>query len=151
MMKAISLWQPWATLLASGVKRYETRSWPTSHRGIIAIHAGKKWDDEILRECLSGPLAAALCAADVEPASLPRGAFVGVAEVVACVPTGGAVQPCGLEEAVGDWTPGRFVWDCNNAVLFAEPIPARGFQGIWNVTPEQEAQIAAALATPRRG
>lgn len=41
-MKAISLWQPWATLIATGAKQIETRSWATSYRGPIAIHAAKR-------------------------------------------------------------------------------------------------------------
>jgi hypothetical protein len=41
-MKAISLWQPWATLLTCGAKRYETRSWKRTYRGPIAIHAALK-------------------------------------------------------------------------------------------------------------
>ncbi len=38
-MKALTLWQPWATLVAIGAKRVETRSWSTSYRGPLAIHA----------------------------------------------------------------------------------------------------------------
>ncbi len=41
-MKAITIWQPWASLLAIGAKRYETRGWATKYRGPIAIHAAKK-------------------------------------------------------------------------------------------------------------
>lgn len=41
-MKAITIWQPWASLLACGAKKYETRSWKTDYRGPIAIHAAKK-------------------------------------------------------------------------------------------------------------
>lgn len=40
-MNAISLWQPWASLVAAGIKRIETRSWGTNFRGPIAIHAAK--------------------------------------------------------------------------------------------------------------
>ena len=40
-MKLISLWEPWATLLATGQKRIETRSWSTDYRGPVAIHAFK--------------------------------------------------------------------------------------------------------------
>lgn len=40
-MKALTLRQPWASLVANGVKTIETRSWATKHRGRIAIHAGK--------------------------------------------------------------------------------------------------------------
>ncbi|WP_180267711.1 hypothetical protein [Nostoc linckia] len=32
-IKALSLWQPWATLIGMEVKRYETRSWGTNYRG----------------------------------------------------------------------------------------------------------------------
>ena len=42
-MKAITLWQPWASLIACGAKKYETRSWATRYRGPIAIHAAKKY------------------------------------------------------------------------------------------------------------
>lgn len=41
-MKAITVIQPWATLLATGKKHIETRSWKTNYRGEILIHAGKK-------------------------------------------------------------------------------------------------------------
>ena len=41
-MKAITLWQPWASLLACGAKKFETRSWKTDYRGPIAIHAAMK-------------------------------------------------------------------------------------------------------------
>lgn len=41
-MKAITIWQPWASLLAHGMKQYETRSWATKYRGPIAIHAAKR-------------------------------------------------------------------------------------------------------------
>jgi hypothetical protein len=40
-MKAITLYQPWATLVAMGKKRIETRSWSTNYRGSLAIHAGQ--------------------------------------------------------------------------------------------------------------
>jgi hypothetical protein len=40
-MKAITLTQPWATLVAIGAKKIETRSWATAYRGPLAIHAAK--------------------------------------------------------------------------------------------------------------
>lgn len=40
-MKAITLHQPWATLVSLGVKTIETRSWTTRYRGPLAIHAAK--------------------------------------------------------------------------------------------------------------
>jgi hypothetical protein len=41
-LTAITLHQPWASLVAKGWKQYETRDWPTNHRGLIVIHAGRK-------------------------------------------------------------------------------------------------------------
>ena len=41
-MKALTIMQPWASLIACGAKTIETRSWPTKYRGPIAIHAGMK-------------------------------------------------------------------------------------------------------------
>ena len=41
-MKALTIWQPWASLLVTGQKKYETRSWATADRGPIAIHAAMR-------------------------------------------------------------------------------------------------------------
>jgi hypothetical protein len=43
-MRALSILQPWATLLLSGAKHYETRSWKTDYRGPLLIHAGNRLD-----------------------------------------------------------------------------------------------------------
>lgn len=40
-MKAITIWQPWASAIAHGLKGIETRSWGTKYRGLLAIHAAK--------------------------------------------------------------------------------------------------------------
>jgi len=45
-MKALSVKQPWAWLLAHGFKDIENRSWPTTFRGRFYIHAGKSWGAE---------------------------------------------------------------------------------------------------------
>lgn len=39
-MKVITLRQPWATLVAEGIKKYEFRTWKTNYRGKVLIHAG---------------------------------------------------------------------------------------------------------------
>ncbi len=52
-MKALTIWQPWASLIACGVKKYETRSWPTKYRGPIAIHSALKPFSECWRWSVS--------------------------------------------------------------------------------------------------
>ena len=48
-MKAITMKQPWATLIAEGYKEYEFRTWKTKYRGDIYIHAGKGIDKEAMK------------------------------------------------------------------------------------------------------
>lgn len=54
-MKALTIRQPWASLIAHGVKTIETRSWRTHYRGPIAIHAGATADLDTPRELHPGP------------------------------------------------------------------------------------------------
>ena len=49
-MKALTLWQPWASLIGLGVKTIETRSWPTAYRGPLTIHAAARKPDVVLTE-----------------------------------------------------------------------------------------------------
>lgn len=49
-MKVITLKQPWATLVAEGLKKYEFRSWKFNYRGEILIHAGKGIDKEAMKK-----------------------------------------------------------------------------------------------------
>jgi len=41
-MRALTIHQPWASLIAAGLKTIETRAWATKHRGQIVIHAGQQ-------------------------------------------------------------------------------------------------------------
>lgn len=49
-MKVITLKQPWATLVAEGLKKYEFRSWKIGYRGEILIHAGKGVDSQYMKK-----------------------------------------------------------------------------------------------------
>ena len=51
-MKVLTLKQPWATLVAEGIKKYEFRSWKTKYRGDFLIHAGLGVDKEALKAAL---------------------------------------------------------------------------------------------------
>ena len=60
-MKALSITQPWATLIAIGAKTIETRSWSTLYRGDLAIHAAKGFPryarETLFEEAFRVPLA----------------------------------------------------------------------------------------------
>lgn len=134
---AISLWQPWATLIAIGAKKIETRSWPTRHRGKIAIHAAAKWHDEGL-ECLRDTLFGHFLvpAGYKKGADLPLGAVVAVANLIDCRSTddedfGWPPAEGSTEDDFGDFGPGRYGWFLSDVRRIEPPIPAKGAQGIW--------------------
>ena len=143
-MKAITLTQPWASLVAIGAKRIETRSWKTSFRGPIAIHAAKGFPDAAKRFCESQMVRRALgwCDSSVEIAStLPTGCVIATAELVNVLPTevvnGSTVFAVSIEQvsdqerAFGDYGPGRFAWFLENVKMLDEPVPARGMLSLW--------------------
>lgn len=49
-MKAITIKQPFASLIAAGLKEYEFRTWKTKYRGEILIHAGKGVDKKAMKK-----------------------------------------------------------------------------------------------------
>ncbi len=79
-MKAITIWQPWASLIACGAKKYETRSWATNYRGPIAIHAARlnpikllaDIPNEMLLEMNKVLFNRSVCKIDSEFCKLPR-------------------------------------------------------------------------------
>lgn len=134
-MKAISLHQPWATLVAIQAKQYETRSWYTSYRGPLIIHAAKRYDEGAQR----GPdrthfIKAFLDAGITHYSSqIPLGAYLCIVDLVNVVTTESVVNSLSEQEkAFGNYLPGRFAWKLENVRTFPEPVPARGFQGLWN-------------------
>lgn len=151
-MKAISLWEPWATLMAANKKKNETRHWPTNIRGPVALHAAKKWNGQMAAMCAGEPFASALGIARDEYEGLIEfntalkqvlsfGAIVGVGTLVDCVKITADNYPDGDELYFGDYTPGRFMWWFTDIVRLAEPIPCRGAQGFFNLPDEITCQI----------
>src|SRR5438270_11273502 len=95
---ALSLTQPWATLVVTGAKRVETRSWKTPYRGWLGIHAAKgfpRWAREL---CSEEPFRSALAAAGIDAwTDLPVGALLGGVRLLDCVPTTG-VELVGISD-----------------------------------------------------
>lgn len=143
-MRAITLWEPWASLVAIGAKTYETRSWSTSYRGPLLIHAaarpprpvdglgfphtdsmGTMW---VLTEAWPDPVDGS----NLHAFPVRRGVVVAVANIADVIPTE-SVPPDDLERQgrFGDYTPGRFAWRLEDIRELEEPVPARGRQGLW--------------------
>ncbi len=135
-MKAISLDQPWATLVALGLKEYETRGWTTQHRGQIAIHATAHKQAKYNLVFQSEPFLSLLTRAGFRTYSdLPFGAVVAVAELVAIYRADELALKLEMmgrnhELAFGNFAPKRYAWRLAN-VQKNTPIPAKGKQSFW--------------------
>lgn len=143
-MKAISLWQPWASLIAAGIKLVETRSWPIERRGPLAIHAAKhrltrRQVDAMRRELHE---VTALLYPDkycsVHPLmmldALPYGAVVAIVHVIACRDTNEVRERVSAQERMcGDFRPGRFAWMFERVQKLRSPVACRGAQGIFEL------------------
>lgn len=158
---AITLWQPWASLVAVGANRYETRSWPAPQTlqpgDLLAIHAAARRPSLGLDAMHWNAALEALRALCMRTSTeindeLPTGSVVAVCEYGGCYRTETAVRDCcGLRRTgtaihcekprelwFGDWSPGRYAWELEVVLdLSDRPIEARGRQRVWQWEPPQ--------------
>lgn len=159
-VRAISLWQPWASLIVTGAKTYETRSWSTSYRGPLVICAAKgglpKYEERDLIEAswssiawkFQGALAPVInkpFSMDLEMnqnhewpgvkiSDLPRGMALCICDLVACIPTGKLTQDDFYGERwFGNYEIGRFAWKLQNVRPFDSFFAVKGKQGLFEV------------------
>lgn len=145
-MRAITIRQPWATLIAIGAKRIETRSWPTSYRGPALIHAGKSTEDLSAARSFSewaGPMWAPF----TRPNDLPFGAVVAVADLVDCVDmTPERIERVSPDERrFGHYEPGHYMWHLDNVRSLDKFVPAKGRLGLWRPDAELVAAVQEAM------
>lgn len=159
-MKALTVWQPYASLTAYGVKHFETRGWQTPYRGPIAIHAARRipeweWTGAAHRSvveawaragCDAVPhiLAVEHGAVNVTLSMLPLGAVVAVAELADIR----AADPAGvsdIEALVGSWTLARFAWRLENVRRLPTPVPVVGRQRLFDIEGDALAAVRAQL------
>ena len=134
-MRALTVWQPWATLIAERHKKIETRSWATTIRGAVAIHSAKKPIKEVKKlmnqesiKTISNLLYPFLLE------RLPVGYILAVGNIVDCkLITEEFIETLSAEELLlGDYTLGRYGWIFEDVKSYQSPIRARGGQGFWN-------------------
>jgi hypothetical protein len=159
-MKAISLLQPWATLVMLGYKCQETRSWDTKHDGPLAIHASLGKPAAVRRLCQENAhIRQILAYHGLTFDTLPRGAVLGTCTLLTTLPIAGPdtylkneepqlfchpEQLSPVERAAGDYTPGRFAWLLRQ-VQPCSPQPCKGSLSLWRV-PTDIADTLAELA-----
>lgn len=127
-MYALTVRQPFASLIVLGIKPVENRTWSTVHRGRIAIHAGLaifQDDVDYCEERLGYKL-------DLD--ELVYGAVLGVVEL------------SGIhDQHRSKWyAPGQRAW-CLGAPRIIKPVPCRGMQRLWTLPAGIEARVLSRL------
>lgn len=148
-MKALTLWQPWASLVAVGEKKIETRCWTTKYRGDLAIHSAAKlppaWlgasrHDRAFRDELADVFNVRRDCDDwggmhVDSAirALPYGSILCIARLVSIEETPGVRDVItDRERLFGNYEDGRYAWFMELKEVFEAPIPAKGNRMLWN-------------------
>ncbi len=120
-MRSLSIRQPWAWLVVNGYKDIENRTWNTSFRGRMYVHAGRR----ILPDDFPGQREHIRASGIVIPSELPRGAILGEVTVADCV-----------RESDSPWFCGPYGFILTEPIAYARPITCRGQLGFF--TPEQQ-------------
>jgi hypothetical protein len=106
-MRTITIRQPWASLIIEGIKDIENRTWATSYRGPLLIHAGKGIDKSEWTQTLT---------------DMPAGAIIGTVDLI------DVVRDSDSEWAEAD----SFHWVLANPRPLPVPVSACGKLGLWN-------------------
>lgn len=127
-MKALTIKQPWAWAIINAKRKrkdIENRTWTTSLRGTIAIHAGKA----VVRDAeFPGG------ASQPKDGELEAGAIIGVVDLLKVV-----------EEHTSPWFWGPYGFVLGNPRPLKKPIPIKGALGFWNVPDDISRQIRRQL------
>jgi hypothetical protein len=155
-MKALTLHEPWASLIAYGWKEVETRDWYTGYRGPLAIHAANRKPDptELSR------ITFILAHRGFEVPPLTFGAVVCVCHLAACIPTrlvGFATKKLKpefyprrgweLELQFGNYDAGRWAWILRDVQRLDRPLAARGMRKLWSLSPNDALALESRIPT----
>jgi hypothetical protein len=152
-MKAITVWQPWASLIIVGAKPYEFRSWPPPASLLgkrIVIHAAARKIDRrevqqlvrlleaggryAARTCLHADKALPLLRAAMGGMDLPLSSGLGTA-IVGCPRNGIEIAAEFGVPRVNDSDRDQHAnwgWPMQAVEPFEQPFPMKGAQGLWN-------------------
>lgn len=146
IIPTLSLWEPWASLIAAGFKRHETRHWLTRRRGPVAIHAAKIciWDlePELVDLC-------DLALGDGWRKNRPLGCIVAVANLTDCLRCEDVYQDIErCDYYAGNYAEGRFAFRFDNVRPLREPLPLIGRQSFfpWRPPADLEARLDAPVS-----
>lgn len=128
-MKALSIRQPWASLIAHGIKNIENRTWRTHFRGRIYIHASAKSSGSLYELLNENQLSHMnnIWTSQYFP-NRPNSAIIGEVDIVDCVMNHSSIW------AQNDC----YNWVLHNAILYDKPIlNVKGKLSFWELDKRQ--------------
>lgn len=140
-MKAITIKQPWASLIVEGIKDIENRTWKTNFRGKVLIHAAaKSWDwDRLINYMTHMGTLGAFTAKWTRKwlLNLPTGAIIGSVEIVDCVINHPSIwaEKTIYKHGIAQTKP-IFNWVLTSPIKFDKPIPCKGKLSFWDYNGE---------------
>ena len=152
-MRGLTIFQPWAQLIALRQKRVETRPKRTHYRGLVAIHAAAGMPPMPELSRLKPVLEAVRLPWDLS--EYPRGAVVAVARIAGCGPADQVAKLVRARQAkgqhpeheliVGDFSPHRWGWLLDEIIPLGVPYPLRGQQGLFPIAVDHQVKIKALM------
>ncbi len=124
---ALTVKQPYASLIVGGIKDIENRTWLTNFRGRILIHAAAQPYKKIACEVLNSlQYANVFTQNKLSTLNGPNGSIIGSVEIIDCVVNHASIW---AEKHYVPFKP--YNWVLANPILFEKPIPAKGRLQIW--------------------
>lgn len=147
-MKAISVKQPWASLIISGIKDIENRKWKTNYRGRVLIHASNSTDlDNLPLDSIFTPeqileLKQHYSENVLSSFIYPHGLIIGSVEIIDCVTNHTSIwaeksRPLSFSSITNNEKP-IYNWVLKNPIKFEKPIPAKGKLSFWEFNLEEK-------------
>ena len=123
-LKVLTLRQPWATLVAEGIKKYEFRSWKTNYRGKVLIHAGTGIDKEDMKKYENMNL------------KFPSRRIIAIVEIEDCLELDEQLNKKIIAEknvAYGNKIRTGYAWKLKNVKKINYGKEVNGQLGLWNI------------------
>lgn len=128
-LKVLTLRQPWATLVAEGIKKYEFRSWKTNYRGKVLIHAGTGIDKDDMKKYEHMNL------------DFPSRRIIAVVEIEDCLELDKDLNKKIISEnniAYGHKIRNGYAWKLKNIKKIDYDKEVNGQLGLWNINLDEE-------------
>lgn len=128
-MKVITLKQPWASLVAYGIKKYEFRTWKTNYRGKLLIHAGAGIDKDEMKKYVDLGI------------DFPKSKIIAIVDLVDCCLLDDELNKKIILEnniAYGNKIRTGYAWKLDNVKMINIDEKINGQLGLWNYDYEED-------------